>query len=178
MILNMKKQILIVLIIVFSALLTGCGNDELEEAQGFLTQVKRQSAKPIDPLPEVKSYHSVTYSALAMRSPFIEPITAIELMPDNINGVQPDLKRARGPLERYSLDSLQMVGTLNMTNTNWAILLDTDGVIHKIRQGDYLGRDYGNVIKIGDNHIDVVEIVPDSLGGWKQRDTKLVIGEK
>ncbi len=50
----------------------------------------------------------------------------------------------------------------------------------KLRQvsvGDYLGRNYGMIIKISESHMDLLEIVSDGLGGWIHRARQIHLDE-
>lgn len=50
--------------------------------------------------------------------------------------------------------------------------------MHRIRVGDFLGRNDGKVIAINESKIDVVEIVPDGEGGWLERPRSLTLKER
>lgn len=52
-------------------------------------------------------------------------------------------------------------------------LVNGAGGVHRVRVGDYLGRNNGRIIAINEGKIDVVEIVPDGEGGWLERPRSL-----
>jgi len=59
----------------------------------------------------------------------------------------------------------------------WALLSDGSGGIHRVTQGNHLGRNHGRVVAVHENKIDVVEIVPDGQGGWVERPRTLDMKE-
>jgi type IV pilus assembly protein PilP len=50
--------------------------------------------------------------------------------------------------------------------------------VHRLKVGDYLGRNDGRVVAISEGEIDVVEIVPDGEGGWLERPRTLTLKER
>ncbi|MNP59344.1 Pilus assembly protein, PilP [compost metagenome] len=61
-----------------------------------------------------------------------------------------------------------MVGTIANASGTFALLRGAGGV-HRLKVGDYLGRNDGRIVAIGDDQVDVVEIVPDGEGAWLER---------
>ena len=92
-------------------------------------------------------------------------------------GPQPDLDRNREELEQYALDSLRMVGTLDRDGTVWAIVRSPDSIIHRISVGNYMGKNHGKIIGISEDRIELMEIIPDGLGGFEERDAALALAE-
>lgn len=92
------------------------------------------------------------------------------------SGVQPNLDRPRELLEAYSLESIKMVGTINKDGL-WALMEAPDDVVHRITVGNYMGTNHGQVIGVSDQRIDLIEIVPDGLGGWEKRESFLTLAE-
>ena len=62
-----------------------------------------------------------------------------------------------------------MVGTLELDKTLWALVDDRQGGIHRVRNGNYLGRDHGKIVATTPGQLTVVEIVSDGLDGWAER---------
>ena len=134
------------------------------------------SARPkgrIEPLPEFKAYESFQYSAAGLRGPFTAPveIKLIKYQQDRAKSdIKPDLKRPKEYLEGYSIDAVSMVGTLALSEDDlWALLDDSDGGVHRVKLGNFVGRNYGKVVGINQGSVDVIEIVPDGHGGWLER---------
>jgi type IV pilus assembly protein PilP len=73
-------------------------------------------------------------------------------------------------LERFTLDSLLMVGSLERAGEGWTLIKDPDGGIHRVQVGNFLGRDHGRIVEMGDTFVAVIEIVPDGTeDGWVER---------
>ena len=59
----------------------------------------------------------------------------------------------------------------------WALLNAKDGTIHRVRIGNYLGRNFGKIVKILDKQIELVEIYADSSGVWRERKAALSMAD-
>ena len=66
-----------------------------------------------------------------------------------------------------------MVGTLEQSGQIWVIIDDGSGGVHRVKQGDYLGRNHGRIIEVSEAYVAVVEIVPNGLDGWVERPRSL-----
>ena len=150
------------------------GQDDLHQ---WVAEQKAQKGAPLPPLPVVKTFESFIYQDQDKRDPFSPaPAAAASSLSDA--GPHPDENRTREPLESYPLDSLRMVGTLGKNGRMEALIKDPQGVVHPVHDGNYLGQSYGHVIKIAEDHIDLVELVPNGTGGWMERDATIALGEK
>ncbi len=81
-------------------------------------------------------------------------------------------------LEQFELDSLRMVGTIDNESNNWAIVLDPNGVVHRVKVGNYIGGNIGKIINIFEDRIDLREIMQDSGGRWEEREAALALLEE
>ena len=143
------------------------------ELERFIADTNKQSGGRVEPLPEVKPYQSFVYSAATLRSPFLPA------SPGGVagGGVRPDSKRNREFLEQFPLDTLKMVGTLRLNGQNYGLVQTKDGLVHRVVPGNYLGTSDGKVIDISASKIQVIEIVPDGLGGYMERPAALALNE-
>jgi type IV pilus assembly protein PilP len=158
--------------LVAALVLAGCSPRDSELAQ-FITQVKQEQPGGVEPLPEVKPYEGFFYTDQALRSPFVPGGNADPGSP----GVRPDVKRNRQFLEQFSLDTLSMVGTLRMGARNYGLVRTSDGLVHRVVPGDYLGQNDGRITMIEPSQINVTEIVPDGLGGYMERTATIALNE-
>ena len=62
-----------------------------------------------------------------------------------------------------------MVGTLQQQEVLWALMQDRDGGVHRVKKGNYLGRNHGRIIDASETYIAIVEIVPNGVDGWVER---------
>lgn len=150
------------------------GQDDLHQ---WVAQEKAKKGAPLPPLPVVKTFETFVYQDQDKRDPFSPgPTEAASSL--NGRGPHPDQNRVREPLEAYPLDSLKMVGTIGGKSGMEALIKDPQGVIHPVRVGNYLGQNYGHVTNIAEDHIDLVELVPNGIGGWMERDASIALGDK
>ena len=67
------------------------------------------------------------------------------------------------------MQELRMVGVLAGSGARSALVGDPDGMVHAVRVGDYVGRDFGRVEAIGDAGLVLIEAIADGSGGWVTR---------
>jgi type IV pilus assembly protein PilP len=150
--------------------LTACSSkdDELEQ---FIIETKQKPGGRVEPLPELKPYESYVYESASLRSPFMPGGSGAS----SSAGLRPDQRRNREFLEQFSLDTLRMVGTLRMADRTYGLVKTKDGLVHRVLPGNYLGQADGRVTEITPSKINVVEIVPDGLGGYMERTASLAL---
>jgi type IV pilus assembly protein PilP len=152
--------------------LAGCSPRDTELDQ-FIAQTKQEQPGGVEPLPEVKPYESFFYADASLRSPFVPGGNGEGSAP----GVRPDVKRSREFLEQFSLDTLSMVGTMRVSNRQYGLIRTSDGLVHRVVQGDYIGQNDGRITAIEPSRISVTEIVPDGLGGYMERTASVALNE-
>lgn len=168
-------------------LLGGCMQQDMEDLRQYVAATKASArGKPLDPLPTVEPYVPFEYTAEGEKDPFalsefVKEAEAAQLAAID-NGIRPDPDRPREELEKYTLGSLQMVGTYRSIAQEdselWALIRAPDGIIHRIRKGNYMGTNHGRIENITDQRIDLREIVPNTQnGGWEERNAFLSLAE-
>jgi type IV pilus assembly protein PilP len=155
------------------ALLTACSSAD-NELTRFIEDTKKQPGGRVEPLPEIKPYETFVYAAADLRSPFLPSSPGSGA---GLAGVRPDQKRNREFLEQYSLDTLKMVGTLRLGGSIFGLVQTKDGLVHRVTTGNHIGQAEGKIIEISPSKISLVEIVPDSLGGYMERPAALALNE-
>lgn len=155
------------------ASLSGCSND-LDALQQQVAAIKSQPGERIDPLPEIKPYEAFAYNAGNMRSPFVPSAPARS---DLATGVRPDVNRPREFLEQFPLDTMRMVGTLQMNGRNYGLVQGKDGLVHRVLPGSFMGQNDGRIVSIASTRISLIEIVPDGVGGYIERPAALALTE-
>jgi len=157
-------------------LLAGCANQDLSDLQRYVEEVKGRPASGIAPIPEVKQVVGFVYAAKNRRDPFTpqEDATAeTEAVLDN--GIRPDPNRRKEELEVYSLDSLRMVGTLEQDDQTWGLVKTSDGTIHRVTQGNYMGLNDGKITRISEDKIELIELVPTG-SGFLEKEAAVALG--
>ena len=150
---------------------TGCsgGQSDLEE---YIDKVKARPGGRIEPLPQVKPYETFAYEADSLRSPF---------MPDRpkggagATGPRPEATRPKEYLEQFPIDSLAMAGTISQANTTYGLVQTRDGLLHKVRPGNYIGQYDGRVVAVTPAEIQIEELVPDGVGGFYKRSAAIAL---
>ena len=155
------------------AALTACSSAD-DELTRFIEDTKKEPGGRVEPLPEIKPYETFVYSASEMRSPFLPSSPGSGA---GLAGVRPDQKRNREFLEQYSLDTLKMVGTLRLGGQMYGLVETKDGLVHRVTTGNHMGTAEGKITDITPSKITLIEIVPDSLGGYMERPAALGLNE-
>jgi Tfp pilus assembly protein PilP len=155
-------------------LVSGCVWVEgIDDLQQYTREQKARPSGRIEPLPEFKAYESFVYEGSSLRDPFKPLVQASENEIDyaNQDAVKPDMQREKGYLETFSLDLLEMVGTITHADEPgiWALIRDPNGEVHQVGVGEYLGNAYGQIVSISERKLDLVEIIPNGRGGWMKR---------
>jgi type IV pilus assembly protein PilP len=150
--------------------LAGCTSAD-SDLQQFIHQTEQQPGGRVEPLPEVKPYETYVYNDQSLRSPFVPS------QPGGFNSVQLNTKRPREFLEQFSLDTLKMVGTLDIGGATYGLVQTKDGIVHRVTVGNYMGQNDGRITDITPSRIDLTEIVPDGLGGYMKRPAALGLSQ-
>lgn len=150
--------------------LTACSSKD-DELETFIANTKKEPGGRVEPLPELKPYESYAYESADMRSPFMPGGSGGSA----VNSLRPDSRRNREFLEQFSLDTLRMVGTLRLADRTYGLVKTKDGLVHRVLPGNYMGQADGKVTEITPSKINVVEIVPDGLGGYMERPASLAL---
>lgn len=168
-------------------LLAGCAERDMSDLRNFVETTKRTTPiKKPDPPPEYPPYEPFAYTAQGLKDPFVVSPFAQEeelavtqdvaMTPGSgYKGVRPDPNRVREELEKYSLGSLKMMGTMRVSGAGdlWALILAPDGVVHRVQKNNYLGSNHGKIVGISEQRVDLKEIVADGPGRWQEREAFL-----
>ena len=160
-------------------MLSGCSSD-ISDLERFVAAEKAKRPGPIEQLPQVQPYETYIYRAQDLRSPFVpetQPDTGSAMLATSTTGIRPDSNRNREFLETFPLDALKMVGTITAGGRTYGVVIDADGAAHRVRPGNYVGQNHGEIVGISDTAITVNEIVPDGLGGWTERQAAIGLDE-
>jgi type IV pilus assembly protein PilP len=166
-----------------AALLAGCGASGEAELQQWMTEQRNQVRPRVTPLTEPKQFVPQAYTQEAVLDPFnLQKLTQAmrqDAAQSTANAalVAPELARRKEPLESYPLDAMTMVGSLRRDGAPVA-LVRIDNLLHQVRVGNYLGLNYGKVVKIDETEVSLREIVQDGGGDWIERTASLLLQER
>ena len=168
--LSAKRTILTVLTFAVVGL-TACSTDsQHSDLRSYIGEIKAKPLGSIEGIPTFEIYEPYVYNSGAERSPFDKPVVIERRIIAKANSnVRPDESRTKEYLESFDIGTLSMVGTLEWDNRDWALVKDESGEIHRVRSGNYLGKNHGRVVRLNENSIELVEIVSNGLDGYIER---------
>ena len=186
---QINRFIQTVICVLAVSFLSGCVSRDISSLEDDVAEIMARPGGRIEPLPEIKPYEAYAYQSgnEDARNPFklFYVISKPEITDDAIvdDGLTEEMEREirnrnREELEQFELDSLRMVGTIDNEANNWAIVLDPNGVVHRVKVGNYIGANIGKVINIYEDRVELREIVQDSGGRWEEREAALALIEE
>ena len=167
------------------AALTGCGDSGMRDLQVYREQVLERKGGRIEEPPPIEPYLVYIYESgqTEAKDPF-EPFFGgrePDQPPDDDTGkgggITPNFERNREELEAYTLDSIRMMGTLELQDEVWGIVRSPDSLIHRVQIGNYMGKNHGKVLSVSEEAIEITEIIPDGQGGWTEREASIALLE-
>ncbi len=165
-------------VLLFS-LVAGCSGN-LSDLEAWVEEVKSRPQEGIEPLPEIMPYKAHTYVKGSKRDPFDTSIfrpQVASVAKKAISAISPDPNRVPEYLESFPLDTLRMVGTMSQNAQNWALIKTPDNTIQRVLTGNYLGQNNGKIIEVTNDGVELVEIIPDGFGGWRERESSIALSE-
>ena len=172
------KRILLIALFGTLAACSGEGHDDLKQ---WMADNSKDLRGSVPKLPEVLPYQPVPYDVEGMLDPFkpnkIEPESKNRQGAANGGAFQPDFdarELRNSLLEKYPIESLRMIGFLNINKKPMAVIQVEDKV-KQIKVGDYIGLDFGMVTQISDREVELRELIQDSAGDWSERKSTLYL---
>lgn len=153
--------------------LSACSQDMGDLVQ-YVGEVKARPAKPIEPIPVIKPYVRFIYPGHDL-DPFDTSVLAMDQRRPVESSVMIDKNRLPEYLEKFPLDGLKMVGTVFKEDQLWALIRVPGGSVHRVKEGNYIGRNHGKIIKVKNTGLMLSEIVENGFGGYENRDNELAI---
>ena len=172
----------LVLISLISGMLSACVSSSEDDLQQWMANERAQTKPRVTPIAEPKKFEPQAYVVASEVDPFNSLKLVQALKRDssqtgaNASLIATEQIRRKQPLEAYPLDTMAMVGSLTKAGKPTA-LLKVDNLLYQVQVGDYLGQNYGRVVKITESAIQLREIVQDSTGDWTEKMTSLDLQE-
>lgn len=165
------------IVFILTSVLSACGDGNSEDLRAYVESVKARPAGKVEPLRDPVVYESYRYQSDSERDPLKPSFTASKIAPvdtkSSIGG--PNTQRDRQALEHFPIDTLRYIGSLQRDEAAWGLIKTPDGGVVPIKVGDYMGQDYGQVKSIDPERVELLEVIPDGIGGWERRTVSLVI---
>lgn len=157
-------------------ILGGC-RANTDSLDNFYLESEKQGYKEIEALTEVASFEVLSYAQVESRSPFVLPRQPERLTQPKAKKTcwQPKYRKRTGTLEKYSLKKLHLKGVMGGGSDITALVQTPTGNVVKVRKGNYMGTNNGQVIEIKSKHITLKETLPDGIGCWQTRYVKLAL---
>ena len=149
--------------------LAGCGAGEDEHLQQWMAQTRAAKVPPPEPLPEVKPYEPRQYAGTKSPEPFAQ--TKIGEL-NKAMSESPEAGRRHETLEDYPLENFKMLGMRKKKGETYGVVR-VDNKIHHVKVGQYVGQNYGRVVRITDQEIVLRELVREGVSEWKEKMTSL-----
>ena len=162
-----------------AALLAGCGGSQHEDLRAWMAQQRAQLHPHVKPIEPPKPYIPASYTLTSQVDPFAD--TKLETgVRQEMNRLSPEvlaqMNRPKQPLEQYTLDQIQMVGSLLIKGQRYA-LLRAGNLLFRAHVGEYAGQHYGRITQITEDQVVLNELVQDATGDWVQRTATLQLQE-
>lgn len=170
-------------LILIAALLSACSREEHEDLQQWMKENAKDLRGNIPKLPPVVPFVPIAYTPDGLQDPFspgkIEPESRSGR--GNAGGkFQPNFEARElrnNLLEKYPLESIKMIGFLNLKNQPMAVV-QVEQHVKQVKVGDYLGQDFGIIIHLSEREISLRELVQDASGDWTERTSTLQLQGK
>ncbi len=165
-----------------AVIISACMGSEENDLLQWMAEQKAQTKPKVVPIPEPKLFKPESYKQVGAVEPFSRDKLTQALRRDSsqvaANGalVAPELARRKEPLEAFPLDSMALVGSMVRAGEPVA-LVKVDRLLYQVRPGNYLGQNYGRVVKINETEVTLREIVQDAIGEWIERSATLQLQE-
>lgn len=173
-----RQRLWPLLAVALSLGLSACGSDN-DELQVWMDQERQQVRPNVQPLSPPQKFNPQAYAGMDGVEPFSAQKLAGALKQEARqpnSAVAAELNRRKEPLEAFPLDSMSMVGSVQRKGQPFA-LLKVDGLLYQVKAGDYIGQNYGKILKISETEVSLREIVQDAAGEWIERPTTLQLQE-
>lgn len=161
-------------VLVMALLLVGCGQGDLDELQAYIDRVQQTPPAQVEPIPDIQPVDIHVYEPAGRRDPFVMDSQVVSVA-ETVDNLAPDPMRPKEELESHALDSLRMVGTLGQEGQLWGLVRTSQGLVYRVRVGNHLGMNNGQIIEITERAIRLTELVPDGSGKWHERPAEIAL---
>lgn len=154
-------------------ILSGCERD-MNDLQEYVTETKARTPPAIEPIPAIKPYVRFVYPGHEL-DPFDASSVRSAQVEQPEDSVVLDENRVPEYLEGFPLDSLRMVGTVFKDGQLWALVKVPKGAVHRVKPGNYIGKNHGKITDVNESGMELLEIVENGFGGYKESQNALAL---
>ncbi len=166
------------LIFLTALLLAGCGGEEFQDLRDFVKNAGADMRGKVAPPPDIKPYEPFSYDNDSNLPDPFKPRKQDARNSGHSGQNQPNLNRPKEELEDFPLESLKMVGYLSQKGVGQAVIRSAEGKIYRVKVGNYIGLNFGQVTSVTETEVKIKEMVQDSVGDWTERESSLELVEK
>jgi len=148
-------------------LLSAC-NEDISDLKHFVEDIQIHASGSVDAIPEPQNYQRFTYPQ-HNKDPFDGSALQPKIIAQPIQGVQVNPNHKLQFLENFSIESIKLVGIIQHPNSLWGLIRSSDGIVHRVKVGDYVGTNHGKIITISPKKIKVIELIPNETGAYSPR---------
>jgi type IV pilus assembly protein PilP len=172
------RQLALAGLVLVAALLSACGPSRQDNLGQWMEEQRKASIPSVKKIPAPQPFKHLSYEQGDRKDPFTKQYF-VALANAEAEKANPDLSmsqksRARQPLEIIPLESMNFVGTIERQGRSVG-LVRANGVVHQVVAGQYMGKNFGKVLRVEESGIQLREIAQDAGGKWLERDTYLRI---
>ncbi len=161
-----------------AGLLTGCGPSRQDTLREWIDEQRKASVPSVKKIPVPQPFKHLVYEQRERKDPFAKPMIVASVSAE-VEKASPDLSlrhksRPRQSLESFPLESMSFVGILEKQGRTLG-LVRSNGALYQVVPGQYIGQNFGKVLRIDEKGIQLREIAQDANGKWSERDAFLRI---
>lgn len=178
----MKTSRLVWMTLALPWLLSAC-DLPADDLNAWMNEQRNQTLPPVQIVEAPRPFIPLSYGGGAEEDPFVSRrLTQLLRSQSASSGssahlIAGELNRRKEPLESFPLDDMSMVGSLEQNDERVA-LLKVGSLLYQVHEGNYLGQNFGRVVRISENEVVLREIVQDGVDEWIERPASLQLQEK
>ncbi|MBL8385882.1 MAG: pilus assembly protein PilP [Burkholderiales bacterium] len=163
-------------------LAAGCGERDNDDIKKWMADASKDMRGRVEKIDEPKKFTPFKYESDKAVDPFSPAKVSVlaeeaKKAPKAGGGPRPDLSRPKEVLESYPLENLRMVGAMQQKGAAYAII-KADTSLHRVKVGNYMGQNFGKIVKITETEVMLQEMIEDGSGEYVLRDSTLVLQEE
>lgn len=167
-------------ILLISVVLSSCSNENVEGLELWLSQQKKAPVTKPAVTPDPIKFVPTTYELGHVVDPFsarkLVNLVKTDKQTSGSQLINKELERRKEPLEQYPRESFVFSGSLNK-NGQPIGLVKVGRQLFYVKVGDYMGQNFGRIIKITESELGLREIIQNSSGDWEERMTTIQLQE-
>jgi type IV pilus assembly protein PilP len=166
-----KKTILILFI---STLSVGCKDtkDDKVNVKDLIAEKKSLGSSIATEIPKLKVYKYAKYVSFEKKSPFEKYLDETITKRRGVS-IKPNFDREQEYLEQYNISELTLTGVMDNNGSVAAVVFNGKSN-YIVKVGAYIGKNFGEIIKIDKKSIFISEIVKeDGINNWVKKDVEI-----